>query len=203
MSSKRQKKRKPSEMFDLDRILATVKSNESNIDNIREHMKALRDVDLQYILTEKVKLTEEEALTLASFQAGVQGIVILKEALRHVPENITRNENGKSMRFIFVCKIFRALASDRGIASTLKDQQIELLCQFLESYCRDFVTSPTHQSQFWTATYDVIIPLLNPQVMKITFKYCNVMNTSNLVIVNRGNLTNSFLYYYLYKSEYH
>ena len=77
MSSKRQKKRKPSEMFDLDRILATVKSNESNIDNIREHMKALRDVDLQYILTEKVKLTEEEALTLASFQAGVQGISFL------------------------------------------------------------------------------------------------------------------------------
>jgi hypothetical protein len=48
-------------MFDLDRILATVKSNESNIDNIREHMKALRDVDLQCILTEKVKLTKEEA----------------------------------------------------------------------------------------------------------------------------------------------
>ena len=68
-------------MFDLDRILATVKSNESNIDNIREHMKALRDVDLQCILTEKVKLTKEEALTLASFQAGVQGKVILKEAL--------------------------------------------------------------------------------------------------------------------------
>ncbi|CAB4011283.1 Hypothetical predicted protein [Paramuricea clavata] len=140
-------------MFDLDRILATVKSNESNIDNIREHMKALHDVDLQCILMEKVKLTEEEALTLASFQAGVQGIVILKEALRHVPENITRNENGKSMRFIFVCKIFRALASNHGIASTLKDQQIELLCQFLELYCPDFVTSPGHQS-IWSLTQD-------------------------------------------------
>jgi hypothetical protein len=57
--------------------------------------------------------------------------------------------------------------------------------------------------KFWTATYDIIIPLLNPQVMKITFKYCNVMNTRNLAIVNRGNLTNSFLYYYPYKSEYH
>ena len=143
-------------MFDLDRILATVKSNESNIDNIREHMKALRDVDLQCILTEKVKLTKEEAWTLASFQAGVQGKVILKEALWHVTENITQNENSKSMRFIFVCKIFRALASDRGIASTLKDQQIELLCQFLESYCRDFVTSPTHQSHqgIWSFTQD-------------------------------------------------
>ena len=121
-------------------------------------MKALRDINLQCMLTEKVKLTEEEALVLASFQAGgIQGLCILKEALQHVPENITQVENGTSMRFTFVCKIFHALASDRGIASTLKEQQIELLCTFLESYCPDFLTSPkpttAHQS-IWSLTQD-------------------------------------------------
>jgi hypothetical protein len=65
MSSKREKKRKSnSEMFDFDTIVSTVKSNVSNVQNIRDHMKALRDVDLHHMLMEKVKLTEEEALLL-------------------------------------------------------------------------------------------------------------------------------------------
>ena len=49
-------------MFDLDRIISTVKSNELDVQNICEHVKALRDVDLHRMLKEKVKLTEEQAL---------------------------------------------------------------------------------------------------------------------------------------------
>ncbi len=121
-------------MFDFDTIVSTVKSNVSNAQNIRDHMKVLRDVDLHHMLMEKVKLTEEEALLLASRRVGAEGLIFLKEALRHVPENITHVENGTSMRFTFVSKIFRASASNRGIASTLKDEETELLCSFLESY---------------------------------------------------------------------
>ncbi len=144
MSSKREKKRKSnSEMFDFYTIVSTVKSNASNVQNIRDHMKALRDVDLHRMLMEKVKLTEEEALLLASCRVGAEGLIFLKQALKHVPENITRVENGTSMRFTFVCKIFRASASNCGIASTLKDKEIELLCSFLESYCSDFLKVPT------------------------------------------------------------
>ena len=160
MSGKREKKRKAtSEMFDLDRIISTVKSNELNVQNIREHVKALRDVDLYHMLKEKVKLTEEEALILASCRVGPEGLSLLKEALLHVPENITRIENGTSMRFTFVCKIFRALASNREIASNLKDEEIELLCSFLESYCSEFLNVPTLTTSttcqsIWNLTQD-------------------------------------------------
>jgi hypothetical protein len=143
MSSNQEKKRKSnSEMFDFDTIVSTVKSNASNVQNIRAHMKALRDVDLHRMLMEKVKLTEE-ALLLASCRVGAEGLIFLKEALKHVPENITCVENGTSMRFTFVCKIFCASASNRGIALTLKDEEIELLCSFLELYRSEFLKVPT------------------------------------------------------------
>ena len=62
MSGKREEKRKAAfEMFHLDRIISTVKSNELNVQNFREHVKALPEVDLYHMLKEKVKLTEEDA----------------------------------------------------------------------------------------------------------------------------------------------
>ena len=158
MSGKREKKRKSNaEVFDLDRIISTVKSNELNVQSIREHVKALRDIDLHRMLMEKVKLTEEKALILVSCRVGAEGLMFLKEALKHVPENITRIENGKSMRFTFVCKIFRALASNRGSASNLKDEEIELLCSFLESYCSEYLNVPTLTTacqSIWSLTQD-------------------------------------------------
>jgi hypothetical protein len=56
MSNKQQKKRKKlSEIFDLDNIVAGLRSNVSCVEKIQEHIT---------MLTEKVKLTEEDALTL-------------------------------------------------------------------------------------------------------------------------------------------
>ena len=47
-------------------------------ENIQDHMKDLHDVDLHHMLVEKVKLTEGEALLLASCRVGAEGLIFLK-----------------------------------------------------------------------------------------------------------------------------
>ena len=49
------------------------------------------------------------------------------------------------------------LASKREIVSNLKDEEIELLCSFLESYCPEFLNVPTLTTtcqSIWSLTQD-------------------------------------------------
>ena len=100
------KRKKQSERFDLDNVRAVVRSNQTCLDKIREHIMALRDVDLQHLLSEKAKLTEE-ALDLVVLKVGVHGITVLKQALQHVPSNLSRVTKGSSMRYCYVLKILK------------------------------------------------------------------------------------------------
>ena len=162
MSNKQQKKRKkPSEIFDLDNIVAGLRSNVSFVEKIQEHITALRDVNLEHVLAEKVKLTEEDALTLAAMKIGHHGIIVLREALQHVPANLTRCTKGSSMRFSYVLKIFNALALNRnGINSTQstalsKEDDVRLMCVFLESYCPEFLSMKASTTATNTNVWDL------------------------------------------------
>lgn len=50
MSHEQRKKKRLSGMFDLDRIEATEKSNTAYLQDVREHMKALSEIDLERIM---------------------------------------------------------------------------------------------------------------------------------------------------------
>ena len=134
------KRKKQSERFDLDNVRAVVRSNQTCLDKIREHIMALCDVDLQHLLSEKAKLTEEEALDLAVLKVGVHGITVLKQVLQHVPSNLSRVTKGSSMRYCYVLKIFKALVRD-ATAHSMKEDDFRLLCDFLESYCEEFLAT--------------------------------------------------------------
>ena len=126
MSNKQQKKRKkPSEIFDLDNIVAGLRSNVSFVEKIQEHITALRDVNLEHVLAEKVKLTEEDALTLAAMKVDHHSLIVLKEALQHVPGNLTRYTKGSSMHFSYVLKFFNALAKEETQRSFRKKMMFD------------------------------------------------------------------------------
>jgi hypothetical protein len=121
MSNKQQKKRKkPSAIFDSDNIVAGLRLNVSYVEKIQEHITAL-----EHILAEKVKLTEEDALTLAAMKVDHHSLIVLKEALQHVPGNLTRYTKGSSMHFSYVLKIFNALAKEETQRSFRKKMMFD------------------------------------------------------------------------------
>ena len=134
------KRKKQFERFDLYNVKAIIQSNQTYLDEIQEHITALRDVDLQRLLSEKIKLTKEEALHLVTMKVGLHATIVLKQALQHVPTNLSRVTNSSSMRHFYVLKIFKALVCDAMVAS-MKEDDLRLLCVFLESYCPEFLAT--------------------------------------------------------------
>ncbi len=132
------KRRTNAEKFDLDRITASVKSSEQYHANIRHHVAALRrEVNIEKMLKEKAKLTEDEAISLAALRYGIKALLILKEVLQHIPSNITRvYARGIAMRLAYIHKMFNAWAP-----TSLNEDELNSLCSFLEAYCPDFLKS--------------------------------------------------------------
>ena len=128
-----EKRKKQSERFDLNNVKAIIQSNQTYLlDKIREHITAFRDVDLQRLLSEKIKLV--------TMKVGLHATIVLKQALQHVPTNLSRVTNGSSMQHCYVLKIFKALVCDATVAS-MKEDDLRLLCVFLESYCPEFLAT--------------------------------------------------------------
>ena len=146
------KKKRPSGMFNLENIDAKLKWNASYLRDVRAHIKAISELDLERIMPDMCEVTEDEALIITASKISAQGLFNLKETLRHVPANITRVVDGTSLRFSLVLKIFNAMASP-GIPK-LSIEDLQLFSRFLGNYCPTFMSVKETTSNFWNLSRD-------------------------------------------------
>ena len=147
------KKKRPSAMFDLDRVEAMVKSDQDYLCHAREHMRALKVVDLERIMSNTCNLTEEEAGFLVTSKIGVQGTLVMREALTHVPENIPRVVGGISLRNDLISKVYNAMASQSNIPE-LSTEEAQRYSSFMERYCPLFLTGKVSTESLWNHSGD-------------------------------------------------
>lgn len=157
MSHSKPKKKKPSGLFDLDSIKAKVEDEKRCHNRIRESLRALKEVDLQCIMADALVLKEDEALQLLACKLSVEGLLNLRFALQHVPDNIPRVINGISLRLTFVFKVYSSLPSQSS--ENLSVENFMLYVRFAETYCSSFLSELKEcKSHLWGLTQKENMP---------------------------------------------
>ena len=145
-------------MFNFDEVKARVQSKNDYINDVRERINALKEVDLGRLKSDGCKLSEDEALQLLASKVSVEGVFNLRRAIKHVPENITRMVNGTSLRSTLIFKTFKSLASPSVIQNLTNLEDVSLYTDFAESYCSSFLCVKETDDNLWGLTEDEDFP---------------------------------------------
>jgi hypothetical protein len=164
MSSK--KKKRPSGMFDFGNVLSKFEDEKRNLDAIRERLKAVNEIDLGRLLSDACVLMEDEALQLLASKLSFEGLLNLRDAVRHVPKNIPRVVNGISLRYSFIFKILESLPSQHLVMSMA---DFQMYVKFAETYCPNFIAEKKASDHLWKLTQTEDLPFnkfLTPPVAR-------------------------------------
>ena len=158
MSLKRAKKKKMSELFDLDNVKARMAEQNSVFADIRKHLAALQETDIKQLMASTMSsLQEHEALQLLACKLTVERLNHLKTAIKHIPENIPRIVDGIPLRLTYIYKIFNALSTTHCDAN-LPIQDVGDYVKFIETHCRSFLSKQDNLDHFWTLTVKEDMP---------------------------------------------
>lgn len=144
------KKKKTSGMFKYDAIKASARSSQQEcVGDVQRWLSCLKEVDLSRIMEERSTLTEEEAIQLLAIKLSMKGLDNLRKAVSHVPGNITRVVNGKSMRLTYIFKILENFPSHEQVSY----DDFVLYMQFIDKYCSvSFPISKETETELWKLT---------------------------------------------------
>jgi hypothetical protein len=109
--SHKSKKKRPSSLFDLDNIKASIQAKASRTDRVRELLRGLREVDVNDLISNEYDLGEHDIITILTSKISIQTLNYLRKALQHVPTNITRVVDKTPMRSAIIFKVFTSLRS--------------------------------------------------------------------------------------------
>ena len=133
------KKKRTSGMFDFQNMQSKFEEETRNLNAVRERLKAVNEIDLARLMSDACVLNEDEALQLLASKLSIEGLVNLRDAIQHVPNNIPRIVNGISLRVSFMFKTFKCLPSHHLENMTIADFQMYV--KFVETYCPVFITA--------------------------------------------------------------
>ena len=100
-------------MFDFENMQSKFQEERRNLNAIRERLRAVNEIDLARLMSDACALMEDEALQLLASKLSFKGLLDLRDAIQHVPNNIPRIVNGISLRLSFIFKIFKSLLSQK------------------------------------------------------------------------------------------
>lgn len=170
MPRKQGEKRKKSSFLDYETIKASTVANRDYVNEVREKIASLKDVDFERLMamTGVFDLNEDEALQLLASKLSVTGVNSLRKAIRHVPKNITRVLSDGPLRLNLIHKIFTTenIKSDERCSSVSIDE-LSLYIKFMETYCAVFLDETESDDHLWelTKTEEVIYnKFLSPPV---------------------------------------
>ena len=103
------KKKRVAVSFDLESVKHRMREEDVYADGIRKHLDALRNVDIKRIAS---TLKEAEILQVLVCKLGVETLETLRKAAQHVPRNICRVVNEKSLRIDYIHKIFTLVSTN-------------------------------------------------------------------------------------------
>ncbi|CAB4034143.1 Hypothetical predicted protein, partial [Paramuricea clavata] len=122
------KKKRVAVSFDLESVKHRMREEDVYADGIRKHLDALRNVDIKRVAS---TLKEAEILQVLVCKLGVETLETLRKAAQHVPRNICRVVNEKSLRIDYIHKIFTLVSTNVNMAI----QDVEFYVNIMESYC--------------------------------------------------------------------
>ena len=158
MSVKRAKKKKMSELFDLDNVKARMAEQNRVFADIRKHLAALQETDIKQLMNSTMSsLQEHEAQQLLACKLTVERLNHLKTAIKHIPENIPRIVDGIPLRLTYIYKIFNAL-STKHCDANLSIQDVGDYVKFIKTHCRSFLSKQDNLDHFWTLTVKEDMP---------------------------------------------
>ena len=138
MSEKKGKKRKTAPLLDYLAIKASTTAKRGYINEVREKISALNNVDFERLLSMSgiCNVSEDEVLQLLASKLSVDGLNNLRNALRHVPKNITRIVDGIPLRTSLIHKLFTTMTATKAHMSI---EELSKCIQFMETFCTVFV----------------------------------------------------------------
>ena len=145
--SHKSKKKRPSCLFDLDNIKASIQAKASRTDRVRELLRGLREVDVNDLISNEYDLGEHDIITILTSKISIQTLNYLRKALQHVPTNITRVVDKTPMRSAIIFKVFtslRSTATGTFIHPTV--EELETYGKILETRCPLFMSVDTDLS---------------------------------------------------------
>ena len=150
MSEKKGGKRKPARLLNYLAIKASTTANRGYINEVREKISALNNVDFERLLSMSgiCDVSEDEALQLLACKLSVDGLNNLRNALRHVPKNITHVVNGIPLRTSLIHKLFTTMTTTR----TLSIEELSMCVKFMETFCAVFVGQTDSDEPLWRLT---------------------------------------------------
>ena len=128
-----QKKKRTSGMFDFQNMQLKFQEERRNLYDVRKRLKAVNEIDLARLMSDACALTEDEALQLLASKLSIEGLLNLRDAIQHVPNNIPRIVNGNSLRIRFMFKMFESLP--------LSISDFQMYVKFVETYCPMFIAA--------------------------------------------------------------
>ena len=144
-------------MFDFENMQSRFEEERRNVDAVHERLKAVNEIDLARLMSYACALTEDEALQLLASKLSVKGLLDLRTAVQHVPNNIPGIVNGISLRISFIFKIFQSLPSQHLNKMSMADFQKYV--KFLETYCPVFVSAKKPSvDHLWNLTQKEDLP---------------------------------------------
>ena len=100
-------------MFDFENMQSKFQDERRNLNAVRERLRAVNEIDLARLMSDACALMEDEALQLLASKLSFKGLLDLRDAIQHVPNNIPRIVNGIFLRLSFIFKIFKSLLSPK------------------------------------------------------------------------------------------
>ena len=94
-------------MFDFENMQSKFQEEKKNLNAVRKRLKAVNQIDLIRLMSDACVLMEEEVLQLLALKLSAEGLLKLRDAIQHVPNNIPRIVNGISLRINFMFKVRR------------------------------------------------------------------------------------------------
>ena len=139
LSMAQSKKKRTSGMFDFQNMQSKFQEERRNLYDVRERLKAVNEIDLARLMSDACALTEDEALQLLASKLSIEGLLNLRDAIQHVPNNIPRIVNGISLRIRFMFKTFESLPLSHLVNMSISDFQMYV--KFVETYCPMFIAA--------------------------------------------------------------
>ena len=133
------KKKRTSGMFDFENMQSKFQEERRNLNAVCERLRAVNEIDLARLMSDACALMEDEALQLLASKLSFKGLLDLRDAIQHVPNNIPCIVNGISLRLSFIFKIFKSLLSQHSDNMSMADFQMYVT--FIETYSPAFVSA--------------------------------------------------------------
>ena len=153
MPRKQGEKRKKSSFLDYETIKTSTVANKDYVNEVREKIAALKDVDFERIMAMSgvFDLNEHEGFNYLRGKLSVTGVNNLRKAIRHVPKNVTRVLSDVPLRLNLIHKIFTT-ENKSDERCSLSINELSLYIKFMETYCAVFLDETESDDHLWELT---------------------------------------------------